>query len=280
MNPLPHRSIPRNRRSRLPVRAFTLIEILIAIGIFMMVISAIYTTWTAILRGSHTATEVAANIQRGRIAVRALEDSLLTAVNFTSNVKYYTFLADTAGEYAALSFVARLPESFPGSGFNPNDAVRRISFTVEEGDHGANRLVMRQVPLLTDPDAGYEPQMLVLSQDVRKFLLEFYDAQRNEWLTEWTQTNALPRLVRVLLEQGTSRNKEATDVTIRTIALPAMAVPRELQLGAGGRRGNPGAVTPDDPNAIGDPNNPSVTPNPGGPGVPRRPRNILPGGPR
>ena len=35
-------------------RGFTLVEILIAMGIFMMVILAIYSTWSAILRGSNT----------------------------------------------------------------------------------------------------------------------------------------------------------------------------------------------------------------------------------
>ena len=35
-------------------------------------------------------------------------------------MRYYWFLADTSGEFAALSLVARLPASFPGSGLFGN----------------------------------------------------------------------------------------------------------------------------------------------------------------
>src|SRR5512147_553777 len=66
-----------------PLRsAFTLIEIMIAIGIFSLVLAAIYSSWTAILRASKTGLEVAAAVQRSRIAVRMLEDSLGSAQSF------------------------------------------------------------------------------------------------------------------------------------------------------------------------------------------------------
>src|SRR5688500_4560248 len=99
--------------------AFTMIEVLLAIGIFSLVIIAIYACWTSIMRGTRVGHTAAAEVQRTRVAIRSLEESLGAAVMYADNPLYYGFYADTAGEYGYLSFVARLPESFPGSGLFP-----------------------------------------------------------------------------------------------------------------------------------------------------------------
>src|SRR5437879_5943157 len=59
--------------SRIRHHAFTLLEIMIAIAIFGMVLTAIYSTWLAILRGKKAGETAAAEVQRSRIAIRALE---------------------------------------------------------------------------------------------------------------------------------------------------------------------------------------------------------------
>ena len=53
--------------------AFTLIEVLIALSIFALIITGIYTSWTAIHRATRIGLEAAAEAQRKRIAMRALE---------------------------------------------------------------------------------------------------------------------------------------------------------------------------------------------------------------
>src|SRR5215472_15070623 len=101
-----HSSIkPRSRRAfgpcafRLPAsaRAFTLVEILIALGIFSMVLAAIYSTWTAILRASKAGRDAAAAVQRARMAGRTIEESLGSVQAFTVHQRfhpeYYSFLA-------------------------------------------------------------------------------------------------------------------------------------------------------------------------------------------
>src|SRR5438552_9338674 len=91
--------------------AFTLIEILIAIGILGMVLAAIFSSWTSILRASKVGLDAAAAVQRSRIVMRTLEDWLLCAESFVLPQRYYGFLADN-GSGASLRFVARLLESF------------------------------------------------------------------------------------------------------------------------------------------------------------------------
>src|SRR5216117_3323067 len=131
--------------------AFTLIEILIAIGILGMVLAAIFSSWTAILRASKVGLDAAAAVQRARIVMRTLEDSLLCAESFDLTQQYYGFLADNGSE-ASLSFVARLPESFPRNRKFGDLHVRRVTFAIESGPESSRQLVLRQNPLLMDLD--------------------------------------------------------------------------------------------------------------------------------
>src|ERR1041385_701421 len=124
--------------------AFTLIEIMVAMAIFGMVMLAIYTSWTSILRGSKVGLQAAAEAQRTRVTIRALRDALTSGQLYTENLRYYWFMADTSGDFPALSLVSRLPASFPGSGLFGNQIVRRVSFSVEPGPEGQNQLVLRQ----------------------------------------------------------------------------------------------------------------------------------------
>jgi type II secretory pathway pseudopilin PulG len=219
-------------------RAFTLLEVMLALAILMMVLSVIYSTWMAILRAKQAADKAALHAQRSRIAVRALEDALEGVQVFQRNQPYYAFLADTSGQYAFLSVASRLPASFPGSGLFGDQSLRRVIFHVENGTNGQPQLVMHQYPLLLATNAVEEAYPIVLATEVTDFLLEFWDDQRGEWLAEWLYTNQLPPVVGFLVGVG-RRGGDASmpqAVQVQTVALSAVPVPFDLQ---GGR---PGAV--------------------------------------
>src|SRR5438105_4956684 len=125
---------------------FTLIEILIAIGIFSIVLAAICSTWTAINRASKVGLDAAASVQRARIAVRTLEESLGSVQSFALNPNYYAMLSEN-GHEGSLSFVARLPKAFPRSGRFGDMDVRRVTFSVEQAPDYGRQFVMRQQPV-------------------------------------------------------------------------------------------------------------------------------------
>ncbi|MBI2924670.1 MAG: prepilin-type N-terminal cleavage/methylation domain-containing protein [Verrucomicrobia bacterium] len=222
--------------------AFTLVEIMIAIAIFAGVMAAIYSSWSGIVRGSKAALNAATEAQRARMAMRVLEESLTSAELFMQNVRHYAFLADTSDEFAALSFVARLGSSFPGSGLFGEQVVRRVTFQVESQSSGPPHLVMIQTPLLAPPDSDKDSYPLVLAGNVKQFKLMFWDFRRNEWLEEWTLTNQLPRAVQVLLEFGepNRHGSRADNLFSKTFSLPAIAVPLGYQV-PGVAGGPPGA---------------------------------------
>jgi type II secretory pathway component PulJ len=203
---------------------FTLVEILIAIGILMMVVAAIYATWTAILRGRNVGLQASAAAQRARIVVRVLEDSLSSAEAFGPNQRYYGFEAENGNE-AYLSFVARLAKSFPRSGKFGDLDVRRLTFSVEAGSDSGRELVLRQNPLVMEMDVDEKEHPLVLAKNVQDFEVEFWDARLADWTDEWKQTNTLPKLVKLTLKLGdnpysTQTREELTQI----VSIPAVTV--------------------------------------------------------
>jgi prepilin-type N-terminal cleavage/methylation domain-containing protein len=234
--------------------AFTLVEVMVSIAILGLVVAAIYSSWTAILRASKVGNDAAAAAQRSRITLHTLEDSLNAAELFVRNADYYGFVAENGSE-ATLSFVARLSKSFPRSGRFGDFDVRRLTFTLEKGEGGGKELVLRQQPLVMDWDEDEKNYPLVLARNVKEFAMEFFAPPPvNDWVDEWRQTNQLPKLIKLTLslQHLDSRSVQTVEEVTRIVSLPSRGVPPNFQV--------PG-MQPTPP-GIGGPGAPPVIPSP------------------
>jgi prepilin-type N-terminal cleavage/methylation domain-containing protein len=242
-------------------RAFTLIEVMVALVIFTMLVGAVYSTWVLILKSTQVAQEAAAQVQRERIAVRTMEDSLTCIQSFQASMKYYHF-AVTNGDEPALSYVARVPDIFPRNGRFDTD-LRRLTFTVEASPDSTSEkdLVLRQNPILMDMDEEEQQTPLVLARNVKDFTVDCWDTNVSDWVDEWDDTNSIPPLVRVTLTLGgnttDSGDTAPTTVITREIAIASGTLPATVQ--------QPGA-------AGGGPRIPNLQPNPAIPNTPPLPR--------
>lgn len=255
---------------------------MIAIGIFSLILAAIYSSWTSILRCSKTGLEAAASAQRARITVRVLEDSLASAQSYAANLPYYSFVAEN-GDDATLSFVARLSKSFPRSGKFGDLDMRRVTFAVEAAPDGGHQLVLRQNPLVMDLDTDEKEHPIVLAKNVKSFDMLFWAADKNppDWVDEWREqkTNQLPKMVMITLKLADNpQSSRITEEITRIISIPSMTVQPVWQVTRGfggpgtpgmpGGQGMPGG--PGMPGAPGMPGNPGFPGNPGGMTVPPR----------
>jgi type II secretion system protein J len=219
--------------------AFTLIEVMVSVAIFALLVAAIYSTWMVILKSKQVGNAVAARVQRERIAIRTLEDSLTCIQSFQASMGYYTFNV-TNGDQPGLSFVARLPDVFPRNGkFDSN--LRRLTFSVEATGTGADSerdFVLRQNPILMDQDADEQQIPLVLAKNVKDFLIECWDTNALDWVDEWDSTNSLPPMVRVTLTLALDNKSDQYDSTTpvlaitREIAVPSATLPAIAQTGS------------------------------------------------
>ena len=195
---------------------FTLIEILIAIGIFSLVIAAIYACWSAVLRSSKVGLDAAARAQRSRMALETIEEALTFAKMHTANADLYWFEGNS-GTDAKLSFVAELPKnSFPRGGKFGDMTLRRVEFSLQQGENYSVQLVLRQAPLLMDYDVDEKNHPLVLARNVEDMKVGFWDPRQQDWIDTWTDTNQMPALVRVSLitKRGTDYNAREMESTI------------------------------------------------------------------
>ena len=213
-----------SRAASLPGSGFTLVELLCAIAILTVVVAAVYSTWTAILRASRVGLAAAAAVQRARITGRVLEDSLCSAQSFVANRGYYGFLVEN-GDSPTLSFVARLSKSFPRSGKFGDFDVRRLTYSVESGSDGTRQLVLRQTPLVMEQDKDEREHPLVLAKNVREFGIQLWDMRAGEWVDDWKQTNELPRQVKITLKLADNASStSAQEEVVRVVSVAAMAV--------------------------------------------------------
>ncbi len=242
--------------------AFTLIEIMMAMVIFSLVVTAIYATWTLIIKSAKVGLEASAQLQRERIAMRTIEESLGCARSFAADLQHYGFWAEN-GDGVMLSFVARLPDSFLRSGRFGDFDVRRVTFSLENGPDSERQLVMRQSPILmdADKDENEKEHPLVLARGVNKMAFEFWDSRQNQWVNEWLQTNQLPKMIKVTLGFTVKKPNQSYGATesrqeiSRIVALPSVMVPANYQRpnqppGVGGQPpgvGGPNPVNPSDP---------------------------------
>jgi type II secretion system protein J len=221
-------------KKKSPCRAFTLIEIMMAIAIFSLLVAAVYSTWVVILKSSQVGQEAAAQAQRERIAVRTIEDSLTCIQSFQASIQYYAFNL-TNGDQPILSFVARVPDVFPRNGrFDSN--LRRLTFSVEPVSDSEKDLVLRQNEILKDLDAAEQATPLLLARNVKDFIVECWDTNALDWATGWDSTNSIPPLVRVTLTLGGNKlgsgNVASAPTVVREIAVPSGTLPSVAQTGS------------------------------------------------
>jgi type II secretory pathway pseudopilin PulG len=217
-------SVPQRRAA-----AFTMVEVMMAIGIFAMVLTAIYATWSSVSKGTQTGLKAAADAQRERMTRKCIEDAITTYQGFTSS----NYLIDVGmdGDFSYLSLVSRLPESFPGSGIFGGQALRRVSFWVGPDEKtGGNRLYMSQFPPLLATNDLFEPYVIPLATDVTAFEIQFWDDQESAFfLPEPGPTNNMPKQIQVSLAFGDARRGEQVRLMTSIIAPASTAVTADMQ---------------------------------------------------
>lgn len=240
-----------SKRSRLQRIGFTILELMLAMGIFAMILTAIYSIWIMILKGTRAAQKATAEVQRARVAMRALEDAFNCSQFYSANYRYYYFFAKTDGDFADVSIVSRLPDEFLGSEQYQQlqQKIRRVHFEVMPGKDGSHDLMMTQAPILLPEkpqNVNYEPYTITLAKDVTYFQLMFFDSLKGEWLDSWQKTNQLPKIVQIALGLGKSANNSSkpSELVYSLVALPTDPVIGGLQGGVPPGTLPPGALPP------------------------------------
>jgi len=216
-------------------KAFTLLEVMLAICVFAMVGVSIYrfveTTLTAV-RVS-TASERERALQTAFFAyLREQMLALPSARTAAITGEPHRFNNISSDE---LRWIAR-----PGSGLLTRHATGEwnVTLTTKELQGGEYEIGLRRQDVAVKKD----PVWLPLFRGVRGFEVRYYDAGRAEWMEKWTDTIGRPSMIRVKLWRDPS--PEAYEVVLPVPSKAQAAVQSTIIDWKSVQEKGPGSSTP------------------------------------
>jgi hypothetical protein len=104
-------------------------------------------------------------------------------------------------------------------------------------------------------DEDEQKYPLILARNVKSFVIECWDTNQLDWVSEWENTNSIPPMLRVGLELGANTdlgNAAPKYAVVRAFAMPSSMMPAAVQMGTvGGPPGGPGGLRVPPPTTTG-----------------------------
>ncbi|MBV1872495.1 MAG: type II secretion system minor pseudopilin GspJ [Gammaproteobacteria bacterium] len=179
-------------------QGFTLIELVIAIGIFGLIgLSA-----TFILNGILTANETSqrhgkemASLQRGFLFIRRDFEQIVQRPIMD---EYGTEQSAVIGYETGVEFT-RTGWSNPLPDHHRRSELQRLRYALEEG------ALIREYWFELDRASNTAPRRAVLLKGVNRFVVRYFDKKSQDWMPSWppidpARKNDLPEVIEVLIE--------------------------------------------------------------------------------
>ncbi len=220
-------------------RGFTLIEVMVSVGILAVIMVLIWSSTSQSLRSKERVESRDLAFHSGQIALNKLTADLEVA-----------FLTKAPTATAEAAEEAGMPSEFKtfmiGEDRGDMDALRftslshmRLVKNAKESDQmriayevvphpeeiGFYNLVRREQPWLTNT-TEVEGRAFTLAEKIKKFDVEFYDSRKNDWGKEWDTEkldwkDRLPMAVRITIVFA-DPDDDTREIPLMTSVMPAM----------------------------------------------------------
>lgn len=209
-----------------PRGGFTLLEVLVSLGVFIAVMAIVGSSLVATVNGWDRGQKALDGLRRGEHVMDQLASALRSTCGGGASTKRGTYAfqlanSDTEPPAAQLSWVTASPAFLP-PGSPLAYGIHRIGLSIETLTDGRPALAVRAWPyLMTDQDeiAAIEPGFL--APNVSGFLCRCYDFDLQDWSLEWTSSNALPAIIELTLYVSSETNNAAEPLVLqRLIEMP------------------------------------------------------------
>jgi type II secretion system protein J len=237
---------------------FTLLEVMLAVTIFAIVITAVYGIWSVSLQAWRRGENAAAMFQRQRIVLESLSELTKSAVYFGSNPSMYHLSGrhdENAGDL--ISFVTASDALLPPSEMSIA-GMRRVTIWLAKDQLDRPVLAIANAPALEIEDAPPLPSH-VLSTDVSGFSVRYWHASMSEWRDDWQEDNSIPDAIEFTVTFGGTGDGEPPMAVTRSIEFPIAQYANEHvgQVGVGNQ--NSGTTPISTPAQPGGGNSPNTT---------------------
>lgn len=227
MTPLPFRQ----------KRAFTLLEILLAVLILGVMSLMIFGTFHSLISATSRAESTLNSLHVHTPVLEQISGSLRASVFDGAEPEKFEFVhedGDAGSPDDRISWVSAssllLPPDFPTAG-----AANRFELSMQEVD-GLRGLALRAFPAsweLDDPEVEEVPYTLI-STRVEGLDVVIYDVNESEWTDDWERTRQLPLSLILILEVLDPETPDRTLTVRQRVDLPAARLSRLLRRGGRG----------------------------------------------
>jgi prepilin-type N-terminal cleavage/methylation domain-containing protein len=216
----------RLRSSHRTRTGFTLLEVLLAVAVLGMLVTAVYSTWSAALNSWRRGSDVSEAFQRERVVMDALMELTKSAMFFEPSASLYAFVATRNPSLGdSISFVTASDAFLP-----PSEAIsagmRRVTISLEQDQYRRTYLAIVNEPALRpDDDKSLEPpQAHVISMEVSGFYVRYRDPRDGSWSDKWEQDQFPPSAVEYTVAFGERDGRFPPVVVTRAVDIPVAAV--------------------------------------------------------
>jgi prepilin-type N-terminal cleavage/methylation domain-containing protein len=219
---------PLHSKNRKALAAFTLIELMVAMVILTIAMSIAFEAFQGTIRGWKRGTEVIDGLKHGEFSMNQLAGTLNSTVYFFNARKAYAFLFEKGSKSGlpadSISFVTS------SGSFLPADSPlakgpHRLRLFIDDED-GAPALYTMYMPAAADPEElekEYEAEPLMVSSAIHGMEILFWDKEKEEWIDEWKEENAVPQRILLNLFIESDDEEEEPIVFSRVIEIPVYA---------------------------------------------------------
>jgi general secretion pathway protein J len=214
-----------SRHSHRTQAGFTLLEVLLAVAVLGMLITCVYSTWSAALNSWRRGSDVSEAFQRERIVMDALMDLTQSAIFFTPSAALYAFVATkNPGLGDSISFVTASDAFLPPSE-TVSAGMRRVIISLEQDQYRRTYLALVNEPALRpNDDKSLEPlQAHVISMDVSGFYVRYRDPRDGSWSDKWEEDSLPPSAVEYTVVFGERGGRFPPVVVTRAVDIPVAA---------------------------------------------------------
>ena len=205
---------------------FTLVEILLAVTILSLVITAVYATWSTTLMAWRRGSNASEVFQRQRVVIDILTDLAQSVVYFASSPNLYAVTGTSKPGFGdSVSFVTASDVALP-----PSEAIaagmRRVTISMEQDEYSRKYLAIVNAPAVsanqsnTTTLADNTLQAHVLSMDVSGFSVRYLDPRDGTWYDKWEESTLIPSAMEFTVVFGEQGGRFPPIVVTRAIDLP------------------------------------------------------------
>ncbi len=200
---------------------FTLVEVLVAVGILSLVLIGVYGLWSGSLRAWRRGGDATEVFQRQRVVMETLTQLAQSAIYFAASPDLYAIVgAQNPGLGDSVSFVTASDAFLPPS--ESNDlGMRRVIISLERDDYQRTYLAIVNQPALTVKDSSkQELQAHVVSMDVSGFFVRYLDPRNGDWVEKWEDPNIIPSAMEFTVVFGQPGDRIPPVTVTRAVDLP------------------------------------------------------------